>query len=413
MTAKRNLARQLQLIAGEEQLSVLSPLLTDPECAHLIRYIYQAVPGAAVDAAFAAALAKAEGALKVGLINTIAQRSTEEAVQRLAPLTQDADESVALAAITGLGATRCAKAGKHLLLLRGKLTNDACKAAALDGIIKCANAHIASGDTAQATLLLESLFREGNPRQVRRAAFAGLVKAGGAQSADLVVQVLKQDDPYWRLAAVSQVRRLPGPENTRRFAEALADLSTDLKPLLIAALADRGDPCALAAIQPCLEAEEEAVQTAAIEAAGKLGNAETAVTLLTKAAHCTGAQKHLLRESLYHIADPAVNPELVKRLGTGEDSFQIEVLRAISERSYAAATSRLLEMAAGESKATQQEVFRALGKVAPPENPAPTRGAAGHGKAGQSSGCRGECCCRNSTAYAQSGPTPGGTPESP
>ena len=239
---KRNLARQLQLIAGEEQLSVLSPLLTDPECAHLIRYIYQAVPGAAVDAAFAAALAKAEGALKVGLINTIAQRSTEEAVQRLAPLTQDADESVALAAITGLGATRCAKAGKHLLLLRGKLTNDACKAAALDGIIKCANAHIASGDTAQATLLLEPLFREGNPRQVRRAAFAGLVKAGGAQSADLVVQVLKQDDPYWRLAAVSQVRRLPGPENTRRFAEALADLSTDLKPLLIAALADRGDP---------------------------------------------------------------------------------------------------------------------------------------------------------------------------
>ena len=82
--ARQFVCRQLALIGTENEVSVLAPLLPNPELSSLARYALARIPGKKADQALIAALAKTDGREKRGIINTLGNRHCQAAIESLA-----------------------------------------------------------------------------------------------------------------------------------------------------------------------------------------------------------------------------------------------------------------------------------------------------------------------------------------
>ncbi len=101
--AKDFVCRELSVVGTEASVPVLASMLTDEKVSDIARYALERIPGAAVDDALRKALSKAKGNAKVGIINTLGVRGDKKAVGALAGLIADANETVAVAAVSALG----------------------------------------------------------------------------------------------------------------------------------------------------------------------------------------------------------------------------------------------------------------------------------------------------------------------
>ena len=101
--AKDFVCRELSVVGTEASVPVLASMLTDEKVSDIARYALERIPGAAADDALRQALSKAQGNAKVGIINTLGVRGDKKAVEALAGLITDANETVAVAAVAALG----------------------------------------------------------------------------------------------------------------------------------------------------------------------------------------------------------------------------------------------------------------------------------------------------------------------
>ena len=88
---KQFICRQLVLIAGEEEVAILSKLLTEQQMSHMALYAMVSIPGEAVNEALRGALGRAEGRAKIGIINALGDRRDSKAVEALGKLAISSD----------------------------------------------------------------------------------------------------------------------------------------------------------------------------------------------------------------------------------------------------------------------------------------------------------------------------------
>jgi HEAT repeat protein len=60
--------------------------------------------------------------------------------------------------------------------------------------------------------------------------------------ADVLIPMLRHDDPFWRLTAAGALQRVPGPRTTAALSEVLDDPSLELRGTAAVSLAQLGDP---------------------------------------------------------------------------------------------------------------------------------------------------------------------------
>src|SRR4030043_1580163 len=90
------ICRQLRVIGTEQSVPVMAKMLTQDEYSDMARYALERIPGSAVEKALRDTLPAASGRAKVGIINSLGQRSDTKAVDALSKLLGDSDEPVAV-----------------------------------------------------------------------------------------------------------------------------------------------------------------------------------------------------------------------------------------------------------------------------------------------------------------------------
>ncbi|MCX7886046.1 MAG: HEAT repeat domain-containing protein [Verrucomicrobiae bacterium] len=252
--------RQLAVCGTRNAVPVLAPLLADEKLAHMARYALEPIPDPAVDEALREALGKLKGKLLIGVINSIAVRRDKQAIPHLLRLWTEPDSDVADAAAAALGKLGSVEAAP-------KLTGDAA--------LRCAEALIAEGNRKEGLAIYERLLQDKTP-PVRAAAVRGLLCFGNAP----LEKFLVEDDPVAFAAALKAVQdELPGEAVTRAVAAQLEKLTPVSKPLLIAALGNRGDVAALPAVLAAAKAGDRATRVAAFRALAQFGRAEAVPVL--------------------------------------------------------------------------------------------------------------------------------------
>jgi type 1 glutamine amidotransferase len=175
---KQYACRELSIIGTEQSAPVLAPMLTNQEYSDMARYALERIPGEAVDKALLAALPKAEGKAKVGIVNSLGERGCKPAAGEIAKLVDNSDKVLAGAAISALGKIGGPDALKALDKALGSAPDNQ-KMVVYDAYLKIAEKMVAAGNKADAQKIYLSLNKQGVPQLVRTAALKGMVGAAG------------------------------------------------------------------------------------------------------------------------------------------------------------------------------------------------------------------------------------------
>lgn len=351
------LCRQLSLIGSEASVPVLSAMLLDPKTADTARYALHRIPGPEVDRALRSALSRTAGITRIGIINTLGRRRDAAAAPSLRRLAMGTDTATAAAAASALAEIGNPAAAQALLDALGNAGSPSHLAIA-EAALKAADRLRAQGNSAAALPLYKKLYAAGEPLVVRAGALRGLGAAGGVQFKPVLLEALRDNNSglLQNAAIDTLLETSPG-----ELVSGMAKLGEAGQARVLAALGGRGDASALPAFTAAMKSPSKPVRVAALEGAGRVGNAALVPVLAAAAAAGEPEEQAAARASLVRLRGEDVDRALVEAMtASGEPKVRLELIRAAGERGLSAAAPALLSMARDAGPEVRRESLRAL-----------------------------------------------------
>ncbi len=363
--AKVFLCRELSEIATEKQAAAISSLLTNqPLVADAALGALQRIPGSTVDQILREALEQSEGDLKFGIVVALGTRRDRAATEPLIAILSGADQNLAGAAANALGQIGgdAAVRGLEQTLAhsQGRL-----RMQVADACLACADRLLADRHNAAAAALYTRLNRPAEAELVRVAAWRGTVCANPEQAVSAVCGALISGDPTLQRIALQLVPEVSGTGATERLAKCLDAVSIPVQPLLLGALAARGDPAARGRVQAAISSQDPALRLAAINALATLGD-ETSVQPLVNRIKSEAAtsEREAARKSLTLLRGPGINSALARLLSQEDPNQQTELIRLLAARNAVDSLASLENTTAAANCMVRKEAWKALGILA-------------------------------------------------
>jgi len=363
--AREFACRQLGMIGSKTALPALANLLKSNETAGIACLALTTYPPGKADRILRDALKSATGTARVQIITTLGDRRDAKAVKSLAQLVQDADVSVAKAAIASLGKIGDKAAWKVIASLP-KDGNPALTAAVTEATLRRAEVLAGSGKPQAALPLYEALLVPSQPDDVRRGALNALLRLDEAHAQQRILQVIRGSDTALKPVAIANVRSLSSANASEVFAAELPKLEPQEQVWLIDSLADRGDPAACSAIGNSLASPHAAVREAAIEALGRMGDTWS-VTLLARALSRAGdvEEQRAIETALIALRGGGpTDHAIVAALKKSKGAARAGLITALARRQGPAANPLLLEEAGESDPLVAKAALRALSRTA-------------------------------------------------
>ena len=348
-------------VAGDDAIEPLVGFLSDKTWSHYARFALQKMEGEEVTGALLKSIDALEGDLKLGVIGTIGRRCDPIATASLAELLGDGDAKVADSAAVALGWIGTTDAAAALTEAFGA-EKDAKRKESLASAMLVVGQRLARAGNAQAAIEVLDLLRGAEvSKACRIGATQNAILARGAKGADLMVEQLKSSDPDCLQTGLAVSRILPGERATKGLTDSLdAEASPNRQVLLILAIKDRGDKLALPAVLGKLKSDLPAVQLAAIDAIGTLGDGSSVSVLLSVANEATA---EAVLGSLVALQGTDVNAALMKAAQSPDVS--VVAVQALGKRRAKEAVDLFFQLSKSDSPEISREAIVALGKTVP------------------------------------------------
>jgi len=360
--AKWFVCKQLWRVGSADVVPTMARLLANNETADMARYALERMPCWEAGAALHEALGKAQGAVKVGIINSLGERREGLIAADLGRLAGDSDRAVAGAALLALGKIGGPQAAATLSDAKQKAPPKLVPTVD-EALLLCADRLAADGDVKQAERMYMRLYWREQLPQTRAAALKGLLGLWQGEAVPLVIASLASDQRIVRSAAGAAVRELPGRDVTDAFAESLDGMAPRAKVLMLQALGDRGDRKALSRVTAATTDEDVSVRAAALAALGKLGDASCVSVLTKTAAFGEGAEVGAARAALDRLRGADTDATMIDALGKAETKVKVELIRSLAARRTRAAMKAFWRSARDASESVRSESFKSLGAL--------------------------------------------------
>lgn len=354
--------KKLAVWGTEQAVPALAELLPDPELTSWARIPLEVIPGSAADQALRDAMAKVEGRTLIGVINSLAVREDEGAVDGLIQQMKNAQSDVAAAAAAALGRIGNEPARTAL---REMLPDapESVRSAVAEGCILCAEELLEDGAAEEAAALYGQVRQADVPRQRIVEATRGAILARGADGVPLLIEQLRSDNEAMVSIALMTARELTDPLASRKLISALEDLEPDLQALLIPALAERRDAGVRDAMLKAAGSGAGKVRVAAIQVLESLGDASCVPVLLNAAVAENEDVAASAKSALAELSGDEVDDTLADRLATAAGAERVVLIELIGRRRIDA-VQPLLNVVDADDADVRAAALEALGQVA-------------------------------------------------
>lgn len=359
--------RQLWILGTDDALAVLAGLLADEKSAHMACYAIGNSPSPKAASVLRQALGQARGKALLSVIALVGERRDQGAVEPLIGYLSSGDPLVAEAAAAALGKIATPEAAAALAKARSAAAASL-RPAFTAAIIEAADRLAAAGRTDLATPIFKELMAATETRQVRRAAFLGLVAMGGAQAVPLILQTMRSDEGRMRATAIACIRTVRGEKVVEQFAAEMPKLPPAEQALLISALADRPEPAVRTVIVQAASSTSAEVRTAAAGALGRIGDAAAVLILARALAQGDDAEKQAAGAALRILKGAGVDGAIVECMVAAKGQAKAALIAVIQDRGMAQATDALLKAASDADEMVRAAAMRALAALAQPQH---------------------------------------------
>ncbi len=238
--------------------------------------------------------------------------------------------------------------------------------AALDDLMACAEAALASGDSEFAAGVYDECYKSNYPEHIRAAGLVGRIKLDPDNALATVEEAMTTGGLL--RACLPYVRSTEGKKASKSFADALSTIPDENKAAYIAALADRKDPSTAKAIATQTESDVEEVCIAALYALGKVGGGDDIPLLLDLRVNSEGETKRAAQESLLRITDPSANKVLLKIGNSGTDEINAAAIQALGDRRALEQKDDVLKLLSAKDNDIRKAALDALRVIASPDD---------------------------------------------
>ncbi|MHC4151807.1 MAG: HEAT repeat domain-containing protein [Planctomycetota bacterium] len=365
LDGKYHICRKLAQIGTDGSIPVLQEMLTNEETSEMACYALESIPSPAADKALIKAMQKTNGKTRIGIINTLSQRQSEEAVQDLKQLINDSDTTTAVAAVAALaqiGTPQAAQALEQEL----DTSNTDLKLWILDSYLKCAYAIADQGKNEQAFEMFEKLYQPQQTTTIRVASLRGMAQTSPKKANQIIIKAAGSDDLTIQTAAIQIVRENPDIKDVEPFISMFDGLAPQQQIQVLSAMADRSETAMLGKALEAADSSDESLRIAAYQALAKIGDSSNISTLAKAAASTTGYERNAARQSLYDMKDKKTDKEIIKQIPKADSKIKAELIRSIAQRKIKNSTEILLKSAKDSDRNVRIESYRALQIVAGP-----------------------------------------------
>jgi HEAT repeat protein len=348
---------RLRLVGTAESVPALASLLGQERLSQAARNALEVMPYSEAGQALRQAMSDSAGSIKAGLIDSLGARGDAQAVPLLKPLLADADVVVASASACALGKIGGDEAVTALQGAAGKATTQV-RPVVLEALLQCA-------ERSQAPGIYRGVFNGDFPTEFRAAAWRGLVLSDADNRKALLTKALSAPSHPARRAALKLIRALDDAQVVEACVQQWDSLAADVQLAVLDASVRQGGK-ALPLVRTALKSPHPAVQVAALDAAGCVGDAKLAAVLAEQAASGTEAQQTAARRSLRRLSGEGVDRAILSQTSASNPAVQVEAIDALRERGAAidVAGGPLLNHAKAGAPQVQRAALRALGDLA-------------------------------------------------
>jgi HEAT repeat protein len=358
--------RSLSLIGGDASAPVLGELLLNPETTDPARYALERIPGEAADRVLLAALDKAQGDVRRGIVSTLGGRATAAAVPALEKLAVGPDPALAADSARALGRIGTDGAARALLSLVGKAKGEV-KSVAAAGLLTFAGGSLKAGRVEEATALADKLLRAELSDADRQAAFRIKLTANFKDAQGPILKTLAGKDPVLYAPAIAAIPTAFGASEIGQVLPVVAKLPEPAQIQLMAVLAGYPAEAVLPAVLKAATGPLAGVRMETLRTIGKIGNASAVSTLALRGANAAGDEQALARETLARIKGTDVDMAILNQLKTESDEkVKAELVEAVGARRIAAAKPVLMDLVRSGAPALRLKAVGALKEVSTP-----------------------------------------------
>ncbi len=354
--------KYLAVYGTDAAVPMLAPLLTDPQLASWARIALEAIPGSAADAALRAAVPKVQGRLLVGTINSIGVRRDGKAVGELTSKLKDNDTDVASAAAVALGrigGKQAASALKSSLAGAPSVVRNSIA----EGCIRCAEGFLAAGQAKQAVELYDLVRKSDVPKQKVLEGIRGAILARKDKGIPLLVEQLQSSDKALFAIGLRTARELPGSKATETVVSELHSAAPDRQPLLLLALADRGDAAALPTIFEATKSGPKKLRMVAVGVLDRLGKMSSVPVLIEVACDSDAELKQAALIALTRMPGNELDAKVLGDLGGASGRTRQVLIELSARRQIEAAVPMILKYTQDPDPGTSSAAIQAIGAL--------------------------------------------------
>ena len=360
---KVDACRGLSFIGTKDAIPALAALLGDEKLSHMARYGLELIPDPAVDKAFRDALGKLKGMPLVGVIGSVGVRRDTKAVDLLIPMLKDSNPDVARATARALGSIGNSAAAQALQSRLGNVSEQD-KLHVCEGMLRCAEALAAEGQTQQAIAIYDQLRKQDGPHQVRGGALRGaILTRNSADAVALLQQHLRSNDYILFSAACQTALEMRGEQVTKALTSEVRQLPADNQILVIWTLGKRGDAAALPTLTALAKKGPKNVRIEAVKAFPQIGDGSAIPVLVELLDDADRQISQSAQEALAALPGRAAHAAVMEMLDSNNTNKRLIALELIGRRRMTRSIPALLKAAEDADPKVRPAAMRRIGEL--------------------------------------------------
>jgi len=351
--------KELAVRGTYKAVPALAPLLADERLASWALIALEAIPGSASDKALRKAAGTLHGRLLVGVIDSIGVRRDARAASVLIRKLNESDTQAASAAAVSLGKIGGSQSAKALMRALGRAPEPV-RPAVAEGCVRCAEKFLAGARPGDAVKLYDAVRQSALPEQKILQGLRGAILARGSAGIPLLLAQLQSNDRQCFNIGLRVARELPGREVTEAVAGAFGKATPDRQPLLLLALADRGDAAAAPIVTEAARNGGKNTRRVAIEILDRSGDPSSLPVLLNDALDEDPEISQASLDALTRLAGNEVDSELLARLPASSGTMRQALITLAARRGIEKALPLIMQSVREADAKTRSAAIQAL-----------------------------------------------------